>query len=347
MDEIFLSVIIPVYNTEMYIERCINSVVYALEKLDIKKEILVINDGSSDNSEMIIQKFIKKYPDLIKYYKKSNAGLADTKNVGIKYSKGKYISFIDSDDYIDENFFIDAYEFLKNDVDMIIYDWETIDIDNNITYIVEAKNNFYNDDKWGCIDVQIMPSSCNKIVKKELFENLEFPKGYIYEDLGTTLILFLRSKKIKYLNKPYYKYCIRDDSIMRSEYNENNLQMIDVLEILIKRLKDLSISENDKLKAIYMASTRRYYEEILEKLMLVNNNKKELIKTFCKKIKKLESILYSNIYFKKLISLYGIKKKMGNKLLHLAIQKNIYMLVKFLLTKRIYYNLVAVKYISY
>ena len=118
MDEnILLSVIIPVYNTEKYLKKCIESVIVALKKIDIKSEIIVINDGSKDNSEEIILGFLDKYNNLIRYYKKENAGVADTKNVGIKYSKGRYLSFIDSDDYIDENFFYDAIEFItKEDI---------------------------------------------------------------------------------------------------------------------------------------------------------------------------------------------------------------------------------------
>ena len=196
MKEIDLSVIIPVYNTEKYIKRCIDSVITAVKKVNIKSEILIINDGSTDNSETIIKEYLNEYAELIKYYKKENAGLADTKNVGIKMANGKYLSFIDSDDYIDENFYLDSFKIIeKEKADMVICDWETICEDNNTTYIVEAKNGLYEDDFWGCIDVFIMPSSCNKIVKKELFNNLEFPKGLIYEDLATTLILFCRAYK--------------------------------------------------------------------------------------------------------------------------------------------------------
>lgn len=275
MNEIDLSVIIPVYNTEKYVEKCLNSVLNAVNKLAMKSEIIIVNDGSRDNSENIINKFLEKYPNLIRYYKKRNAGLADTKNFGIKHSKGKYLSFIDSDDYIDENFYSDTVNILfKEDVDMLICDWETIDEKNNKRYIVEARNSTYNDVKWGCIDVPIMPSSCNKIVKKDLFENLQFPYGYIYEDLGTTLILFCRASNIKYVNKPYYKYCLSDSSIMRSEFSEKNIQMIEIFALIFDRLdKQINVEYNDKLKMQCMIFSRRFYESILEpisKLKLIS-----------------------------------------------------------------------------
>ena len=103
-----LSVIIPVYNTEKYIKRCLDSVLKA--KIE-ETEIMIINDGSKDNSLKIIKEYANKY-EFIRYVDKKNEGLAATKNLGIMEAKGKYISFIDSDDTINENFYKDAMEFI-------------------------------------------------------------------------------------------------------------------------------------------------------------------------------------------------------------------------------------------
>ena len=325
MKEIDLSVIIPVYNTEKYIKRCIDSVITAVKKVNIKSEILIINDGSTDNSETIIKEYLNEYAELIKYYKKENAGLADTKNVGIKMANGKYLSFIDSDDYIDEAFYYDSFQIIKaENIDMVICDWETIDIQNNKKYIVEAKN---------------------KIVKKDLFNNLEFPKGLRYEDLGTTLILFFRANSIKYINRPYYKYCLTPGSIMRTDVDERNLQMIEIFDILFDRIEKLDISKDKKDKALYMVYTRRFYEELLEKIVL-SNKKKYLIKEFCDKIKLLDQKFWKNKYFIMLISSQGKKRKKANELLHKAIQNKKYRLLSLYLTKRLYYKYFAIRYMS-
>ena len=346
MEDIELSVIIPVYNTEKYIKRCIDSVITAVKKVNIKSEILIINDGSTDNSETIIKEYLNEYAELIKYYKKENAGLADTKNVGIKMANGKYLSFIDSDDYIDEAFYYDSFQIIKaENIDMVICDWETIDIQNNKKYIVEAKNKLYEDDMWGCIDIPIMPSSCNKIVKKDLFNNLEFPKGLRYEDLGTTLILFFRANSIKYINRPYYKYCLTPGSIMRTDFDERNLQMIEIFDILFDRIEKLDISKDKKDKALYMVYTRRFYEELLEKIVL-SNKKKYFIKEFCDKIKLLDQKFWKNKYFIMLISSQGKKRKKANELLHKAIQNKKYRLLSLYLTKRLYYKYFAIRYMS-
>ena len=349
MNDIELSVIIPVYNTEKYIERCLESVVSAVKKSKVKSEIIVVNDGSQDNSEIIINKFLKKYSNLIKYYKKENAGLADTKNFGIRHSSGKYLSFVDSDDFIDEYFYYDTLEIInKENVDLLICDWETVDEENNKKYIVEAKNMQYEDDKWGCIDVPIMPSSCNKIVKRELFINLEFPVGLRYEDLGTTLVLFFRAGKIKYVNKPYYKYCLRPNSILRTDFDEKNLQIIDIFYIIYERVNKLSISNDDKEKAMYMIYTRRFYEFLLENISKEKFiNRIKLLKIFCKKIYSLNRIMNKNKYFKKNVYyIQSTKKRLCNKILHFFINNKFYLLISIVLNRRLYYKFFHIQYKS-
>ena len=349
MNEVELSVIIPVYNTEKYIERCLNSVLNAVNKLKEKSEIIIINDGSPDNSENIIKKFIEKYPDLIKYYKKENAGLADTKNFGIKHAKGKYLSFVDSDDYIDEDFYFDTLSIIQNEnIDLLICDWETIDETNSKNYIVEAKNPKYTDDKWGCIDNMIMPSSCNKIVRRELFNELNFPDGYIYEDLATTLILFCRANKIKYINKPYYKYYLSEASIMRTSFNEKNLQMIDIFDILFKRLsKEESISDEEKCKMIYMVFTRRFYESILEPISKLKFKERyKFVKMLSKKMKSIIKNVNTNIYLKLEFKKNNFIKKIFNKLLFFCLNNNFYLIITLLIDKKIYYKLLHIKYAS-
>ena len=102
-----VSVIVPVYNVEDYIEKCLNSLVnQTLEDI----EIIIVNDGSKDNSENIIKSFLSRYPQKIKYLKKENGGLSDARNYGIPYATGEYIAFLDSDDYVE----LDTYENMYN-----------------------------------------------------------------------------------------------------------------------------------------------------------------------------------------------------------------------------------------
>lgn len=347
--DIVLSVIIPVYNTERYLKKCLDSVALALENFKYTYEVIVINDGSTGNEEKIIKEYLDNKNFF--YYKKENSGLANTKNFGIKKARGKYLSFVDSDDYIDKNFYNEAFNEYITDkclYDMIIYDWETIDKKNNTKYIVEAKNKKYDDDKWGCIDVMIMPSSCNKIVKKELFDNLEFPDGYIYEDLGTTLILFCRSDKVKYINKPYYKYYLSETSIMRTDFNKKNLQMIDIFDILFTRIDSenyLSLDDNKKMKC--MVYTRRFYESLLEPISKQKfSNRYSLFKLMCRKIHNINSIMKKNEYFLKEIYYNRKIKIFFNRLLISFLDKKLSLFLTILINKNIYYKLIHIKYID-
>ena len=213
--EFVFSIIIPVYNTEKYIEKCLDSV---LDAMDTDCEVIIVNDGATDNSEKIIKQFINDLPEKYKenfvYTKKKNKGLADTKNVGIEMARGKFISVVDSDDYIDKNFYKIAREYINN-YDVIIYD----------LYVVFEKNPIYNytsrayrEDKEnfleGLLDGAMSGSSCNKIIKKELYNDFKFPVGKQYEDVAVTPFILTNAKNIKYMPYPFYYYLQREKSIV-------------------------------------------------------------------------------------------------------------------------------------
>ena len=102
-----LSIIVPVYNTEKYLAKCLDSIIQALEKVEIKTEVLVINDGSTDNSKIVIEKYKNEHPQLIAAYDKPNGGLSDVKNFGLDHAKEEFISLIDPDDLLDPECFFE------------------------------------------------------------------------------------------------------------------------------------------------------------------------------------------------------------------------------------------------
>ena len=121
-----ISIIVPVYNVEKYIERCLKSLVNQTLQ-DI--EIIIVNDGSQDKSEEIIEKYVKENHNKIKYYEKSNGGLSSARNYGIEYATGEYIAFLDSDDYVETNMYEEMYNLAKKEnADMVecdyIWEWE-------------------------------------------------------------------------------------------------------------------------------------------------------------------------------------------------------------------------------
>ncbi len=349
MNNLDLSVLIPVYNTENYFKKCIESVISAINKANINAEIIVVDDGSKGNIKEIIVEYTEKYSSLIKFFSQENKGRGATRNRCISEAKGKYVHFVDSDDYIEENIYKKVFNnILKNndDIDMIIFDIKNIDLINyKNEFIIETKNNSYNDNKWGCLDMMISPSCWNKIIKKELIENIKFPENINYEDLAVIPCVILNSKNIFYLNEVGYNYVQNLNSIMNQEFNSNTLNIITALEYVFDKIDILSLTNREKEKAKYILYTRRFYEELLEKISL-NNKSKEFIIKFCKNINKLENEMYENFYFQKLLKSQSMIKRLSNRLLHNSIKNNRYNLIEIILKKYIYYRFFAIRYVS-
>ncbi len=210
------SIIVPVYNTEKYIEESLNSIVKAM---DTDCEVIIINDGSTDNSEQVVLDFINKLPEKYKnnfiYTKKENKGLADTKNVGLELARGKYISVVDSDDYIGEDFYTIARKYINNNSDMLIYDvYVVFEKDRKWNYTSRGKTDSKEDETVAFLNGAISGSSCNKIIKKELYNDYRFPVGKEYEDTAVTPFLISNAKNITYLPYALYYYRQREKSIV-------------------------------------------------------------------------------------------------------------------------------------
>ena len=265
-DELLMTVVVPVYNVEKYLANSLDSIIEA--SID-DMEILVVNDGSTDNSEEIILKYQKMYPKLIRYIKQENHGLGNVRNVGLKEARGKYIASIDSDDTINPLFFEETLKYMKEDIDIIICDWLTVTDETRyetaaLDYIFADINRYE-----GLLYTTIMPSTCNKIVKKSLYEELDLT--YIedkFEDLSTNPFVMLRAETIKYINKPYYEYYIRSNSIMRTK---PGLSMIDIIKNVNERLekyKDYINVDIEKFK--YYTFSWRIEEYVINQLYTID-----------------------------------------------------------------------------
>lgn len=191
-----LSLIIPIYNVEDYVEECLQSVVDSMGTLP-NIQIILVDDGSKDKSGEIAQRYANDYADF-HYVSKENGGLSDARNYGLNYVKYNYVSFIDSDDYIADNYFSEVFEAIQSEPDMIIFDWMDIG-ENNYQNLVNGLE--LPDSLW-----TIQPSAWNKVYKKVLFNEVKFPKGKIYEDVGTTYKLLYHVKDFVYIKKPLYFY---------------------------------------------------------------------------------------------------------------------------------------------
>ncbi|OCG17025.1 glycosyltransferase family 2 protein [Gilliamella sp. WF3-4] len=211
-----LSVVIPVYNTQMYIKKCLDSII----NQSIKNiEIICVNDGSTDDSLSILKKY-KELDDRIKIINKKNGGLSSARNVGIKYARGKYITFVDSDDFIE----LDAYErslsyFRFYKVDLVYFSTRLVFEDN----IARIQDERYFEHKYtGLVnlsnDVVANMDVCawNKIYKLSILKkyDIKFPEGLWYEDGPFFWSYALVSNSAFFINDKFYNYLIRAGSIM-------------------------------------------------------------------------------------------------------------------------------------
>lgn len=242
-----VSIIVPVYNVEKYIDKCLNSLVNQTLN-DI--EIIIVNDGSIDDSEQIILKYKEKYPSKIVYLKKENGGLSDARNFGMPYAKGDYIAFLDSDDYVE----LDTYEKLYNraiqtDADMVECDfyWEYSD-----KKIHDTSAN-YKDESDMYANARVV--AWNKLYKKDLIINsgIKFPKGLRYEDLEFFYKILPQLKKIELINEPLIHYVQRDDSITYVQ-NEKTADIFAILDNIINYYKWINLYNqyNQELEYMYV-----------------------------------------------------------------------------------------------
>lgn len=284
MDAELVSVIVPIYNVEKYIEKCIVSIINQTYK---NIEIILVDDGSPDNCLEICE-FWKNKDNRIKIIRKENGGLSDARNYGLEYSKGSYIVFVDSDDYVEKNFIEIMYNEIKNnDADLAICNYYLNYIDKQIqnTYynnkFAISSNDKYNYLYNGYNKVTIV--AWNKMYKRDIFKNIRYPKGKLHEDEFIICDILKATNKIVYiLNPPLYHYIQRDDSIMA----KFNVKRFDIIEALDKRIsffeeindkRNLEITKYNQFFRLLGLLTRLYAND-KKKFNEICKEKKYLIK---------------------------------------------------------------------
>lgn len=275
-----ISIIIPVYKVEKYLEKCIESV---LKQTYTNLQIILVDDGSPDNCGKICDEYAKK-DSRIEVIHKANGGLSDARNVGISKAKGRYIGFVDSDDYIKE----DMYEILLNlikkyDADVSICNlYDVIDGNECIRNKENGIREYSRIDilKEILLDKNIQSYAWNKLYKKELFDEIKYPIGKKYEDIGTTFYLFEKCNKIVVTSEPEYYYLKRADSLVN---NVTESTILDYTEIIIQRY--LYIKQNIK-------ELRKYNNYYLAKTLITAHNDIENLENISEEMQQRYKKLY-------------------------------------------------------
>lgn len=289
MNNIKLSIIVAVYNLEKYLPRCLD----ALEDQTLQEiEILCVDDGSTDSAPQIIDQYAKKYPEKVKAFHKENGGEFTTRNYGLERAKGEYITFVDTDDYVEPTWAEKLYNAAKqNDADIAVCGFERIDIKTNkvtskdmtkFGYIVkEVKSN---DD----FVLFINPAPWNKIYKREIAQSQRFLNFRGFNDMIFLASSYTKAKKIAFVPDILYHYYLRYDS----QIHNVNIKDVENFKKYLLELKQWYIKEQkydemkyilDMLAFIHLGTSVMYrasYDKTIDMKLLLKDTIKYLDENF-------------------------------------------------------------------
>ncbi len=221
-----ISVIVPVYKVEKYLNRCVESI---LAQSFADFELFLVDDGSPDNCPKMCDEWAQK-DNRIKVIHKANGGLSDARNAALDKATGDYISFVDSDDYITEDAFETLYySIVKNDADISVGNMMSVNENGEISDFycpTSTETILENDDLF---KTMYQPCAQNRLYKANIFKTLRFPVGRFYEDVFTWHKVLSQTNKIVLTGKTDYYYLVRTDSIMHSKYDIRFTDIVDAI----------------------------------------------------------------------------------------------------------------------
>lgn len=307
-----VSIIVPVYNTASKLGKCLESLVNQTMQ-DI--EIVIVNDGSTDNSEEIIMRYKDKYPTLIKYYKKENTGVSDTRNYGIEVAKSEYIMYIDSDDYIDIHTLERLNNYIEKGIEVIKYKLQKVDengktlekFDGPVFEETTGENAF---EKLYGEDVMLV-SPCVYIIKKEVFTRNKFEfEGKYHEDFGLIPFIIVTARSV--VSTPYYlyNYVQGEESITRTanygkivqraeqtlfQYDQM-LKKIEKIELSNRAIENMKIYFTNatilKANELQKKEKKEYLKQIKQRKMYKNIKPRNVKQTLKRIILKISTSMY-------------------------------------------------------
>ena len=314
-----ISVIVPVYNVEEYLEECLESI---KQQTFTDIEVILVNDGSTDGSREICERFCQK-DSRFKLINQENQGQSVARNRGVKESVGKFIMFVDSDDVINKNLLEVLLPYMKTEVDIVecrmTRNKEEFYLNKTSTIVFEgdAKEAILN-----CIEIkEVKFCPVTKLYRREIVEKVPFLEGYIYEDVFTGINYLKHMRKIVVVDYIGYYYRVRPNSTMTKSYTEKDLDIFKVGNQLIDSFKD----DEDMLPYIgyfmFYIGHGHYlkdginkmniyadlYEDFIRKAAFIAKQSKEVVR----KYRLLRLYLFAPKYYTTIT--YPIYKKLQNR----------------------------------
>ncbi len=277
-----ISVIVPVYNAEKYIEKCISSIANQTMK-DI--EILAINDGSTDNSLNILDSLSLKYKGKLKIISKENGGAGSARNIGIENANGEFIKFVDADDYLKLDILDRMYNIAKeNHVSLVRGNYQTIlgpiKMEDKCSWNNIRGNQIINVRENKDYIVSETPGIGNKLISRELIGDLRFPENTKWEDLAIMPVVVASSERLFHMDENVYNYRVNMNTTIKDFINKipNILDIIKCVETLEKNMQMRGLDEEYKnqIKSLYILHTLFRVENAM---LWINfpHNKKEVV----------------------------------------------------------------------
>lgn len=271
-----ISIIVPIYNVEQYLSRCINSILFQNYR---NIELILVDDGSTDNSGVICDDYATK-DSRVRVIHKENGGQSSARNVGLDIARGEYIGFVDSDDWIVPDMYSFLYNLItENDADIanikcIKAYSDRVDIRDVVDsyQVYEDEACLENLLREGTVGVLATYGVCRGLYKKNLFDGIRFQNGRINEDIVYSYQLYDRAKKVVASNKVAYFYFQSRNSTTRKELRKRDFDLLWACETL----ENLSLSKSDRIKYFVDVKKARSYFSLLSKVAFYGINKSEL-----------------------------------------------------------------------
>lgn len=305
-----LSIIIPIYNAEKFLKKCLESILS--NEINQQIEIILLNDGSVDQSENICLEYLEKFPTVIKYKYKQNTGCSDTRNMGIFMAKGEYISFLDSDDFIDAENYFKLLTLIENE-DIIVFGTKNISLNDKIDFKLNDKINL----KSFIQETHLFASPVNKFYKRELLikNKIKFPiKSHCGEDLAFNIKLYPYLKTIKFFKECPYIYILHGENSIYSIQKKKDIfnTFIDIIEFYNKNKLDLKeVQKKFRVYAIkysfFMLENLRS-EDFKKYRQIFRDESLKLNKKYFRTNKKINLEIFIYFYFSKILWKFKLSK---------------------------------------